>query len=220
MKRSALIMVDPMRVTVLGAGEGLGAAVAKRAMAAGWAVTGLSPPGRAPESVRTVAGSVLDVAVLATAIEGADAVAWCVGGGPTGPALFRHTDSYSNGTTTLLAAMSVAKVRKLVAVTSLGLGETRGRAGFVFDRIVQPLILGAIFADKERQEDLIRASGVDWTIVRPAGLTDEPPTGQYHATVNPDEIRTGSISCADVAAFFLDCLQDDKWKRSIAMIGM
>jgi uncharacterized protein YbjT (DUF2867 family) len=61
--------------------------------------------------------------------------------------------------------------------------------------------------DKERQEALVKASDLDWTIVRPGGLTDSPATGNYKSGLDP-EIGAGQVSRADVAAFVLKQLTD------------
>jgi uncharacterized protein YbjT (DUF2867 family) len=64
-----------------------------------------------------------------------------------------------------------------------------------------PLLLKRIYDDKDVAEQIVRASGLDWTIVRPGGLTNGPATGRYHVLADPASWRAGVISRADVADF-------------------
>ena len=89
------------------------------------------------------------------------------------------------GASHIIDAMKAAQVSRLIWISSHGVGDSRGRSGFLFERIFVPLRLRAEFADKERQEALVTASDLDWTIVRPARLTNGPLTpggcGPNHA---------------------------------------
>ena len=62
------------------------------------------------------------------------------------------------GTEHILVAMAMHGVRRIVAVSSWGTGESRARVPWPYDRIIFPLILEAELADKERQERLLCAS--------------------------------------------------------------
>ena len=78
-----------------------------------------------------------------------------------------------------------------------------GSSGFLFERIFVPLRLRAEFADKERQEALVTASDLDWTIIRPARLTNGPLTRRLRAQSRPKISIRDSISRTDVAQFVL-----------------
>ena len=94
-------------------------------------------------------------------------------------------------------------VRRLLAVTGLGAGDSRGHGGFLYDALVFPLVLKRVYDDKDVQEQMIRASGLEWTIARPGLLTSGPATGQVRALVDRKDWRAGSISRADVADFLV-----------------
>jgi len=66
-------------------------------------------------------------------------------------------------------------------LSALGVGETRGQLGPLYNWLFIPLLLRHAFADKERQEAIIRASSLDWTIVQPAALTNGPLTRRCRA---------------------------------------
>jgi uncharacterized protein YbjT (DUF2867 family) len=65
-------------------------------------------------------------------------------------------------------------VNRLIAVTGLGAGDSRGHGGILYDAVVFPLLLKRAYDDKDVQEWIIRSSGLDWTIVRPGLLTSGP----------------------------------------------
>jgi uncharacterized protein YbjT (DUF2867 family) len=84
------------------------------------------------------------------------------------------------------------------------------------------LFLGRAYADKDLQEDLIKGSGLDWTIARPGILTDNAMTGKYQVLVTPETWRQGMISRADVAHFLVHAAEDGRHIRetpALAAVG-
>ncbi len=106
------------------------------------------------------------------------AALWAVGGHDAVRSRLRRETRQprlcSEGTRNVLAAMDRHGVRRLVAVTSWGLGEAARRVPATYRLLIFPLLLRHENQDKQRQEELIRASQVDWTIVRPSRLTGRP----------------------------------------------
>jgi hypothetical protein len=109
----------------------------------------------------------------------------------------------------LVAAMSRRGVKRLVCITGIGAGDSRGHGGFAFDWIILPLLLRKVYADKDRQEAIIAQSGLDWVLVRPSILNDKPRRGNIRALVNLDGFHGGRIARSDVAAFVVDQLASD-----------
>jgi putative NADH-flavin reductase len=125
--------------------------------------------------------------------------------------LRKHT-TLSDGTKNIVASMKHHHVRRFVCMTSLGVGDSKGQPAWFFNWVVLPLFLRHIFADKAAQEMYVEQSGLDWIIVRPAGLTNGPRTGVYkHWVGQPKEAITSRISRADVADFMLKQLTDDTY---------
>lgn len=62
-----------------------------------------------------------------------------------------------------------------------------------------------IFNDKNNQEKVVQDSGLEYCIVRPGGLTVDPPTG----IINVIDGEAGSITRADVASFCLDAVKTE-----------
>jgi uncharacterized protein YbjT (DUF2867 family) len=138
--------------------------------------------------------SVADVAAL---LSGADAVVFAAGAGP-GSGVPRK-DSVDRGASVLLAdAAEQAGVRRFVQVSSMGAGQPP-RAG-------SDETWAAYIAAKTAAETDLQARDLDWTIVRPGGLTDEPGTGRVRLAAPP--VPRGSIPRADVAAVIVALLGD------------
>jgi uncharacterized protein YbjT (DUF2867 family) len=128
--------------------------------------------------------------------------------------LTRRTTALSEGTRNIVQAMEKHGVKRLICESSLGVGDSKGRLGIFYNLILVPLLLRGLFADKAAQEQIIRASALDWVIVRPTSLTNGPCKGTYRA--GPDIghwFVPTRISRADVADFMLKQLADDTWLR-------
>ncbi len=192
-----------MNILIIGAARGVGRHLAEQALAGGHHVTGLVQDplstGLSRRNLRLVGGSIIGPVAVAEAVKGQDAVCITVGIRPT------HTlvDVFSRGTETVLAAMRHAGVRRLICVTGIGAGDSRGHGGGLYDRVVLPLLLNSIYADKDRQETLVRTSDVMWTLVRPGFLTNRPGTGRYRVTADLTGVMARKISRADVASYLL-----------------
>ena len=170
-----------MRVLVIGATGGSGRAAVDALVTAGHEVTAFARhaadefAGR--DGIRSVDGDATLAAAVDAAVRGQDAVVVTLGiaenalrvrlRGSAGTPL----DVRSRGTATVVDAMQRHGVRRLVVQSSYGVGETRDRLPFS-SRVVFALVLRPQIADHERQERIVRASGLDWTIVQPVYLTD------------------------------------------------
>jgi putative NADH-flavin reductase len=153
---------------------------------------------------------VLDYPSLEAAVVGQDAVLSALGH----KRWFYPNRILSTGTRNLVRAMETHGVRRLVCETALGVGDSRGRAGLYYTLFVAPFILPFYFRDKERQEDVIRGSSLDWVIVRPGRLTNGGRRRGYrHGSEVGHWLWTCRISRADVADFMLRQLADDTYLR-------
>jgi putative NADH-flavin reductase len=203
-----------MKVLILGATGSLGKHIVTHAIQRGHEVTVLvrNPEKISDNRVRIVAGPV-DGAHLELAVAGQDAVIYALGTKPGATTFFSDT------TRLLLAAMQKGNVRRLVAVTGVGSGDSKGHGGFLYDWIVYPLITKKIYEDKDRQEALLRASDRDWIAVRPAAFTNGPLTRTWRAADNLRGVTIKWISRADAASFTLDQLTSDEWLRRTPLVG-
>lgn len=163
------------------------------------------------------AGDAADPEAVAAALAGIDAVLLAIGAPRTPRTVLRPVTLFSEATRVLVAAMEARGPRRLVAVTGLGAGESRAALSRI-ERLGHDAVLGRIYADKTRQEALIRASALDWTILRPAILTDGRRSGRARVLVEPAEWRNGLVSRADVAAIMLRAVEDGAWIRRAPVV--
>jgi putative NADH-flavin reductase len=192
---------------VIGASRGIGLETVRRGLAAGHRVRAFARGAAAIDldqpGLDKIAADALDAAAVEKALGGVDAVIQSLGASHGLPTLLGGTTIFSAATRILVDAMQATGVRRLVAVTGLGAGDSRGRGGFLYDAVVFPLVLKRIYDDKDVQEQIIKASALEWTIARPGLLTSGPATGHVRALIDPREWRAGSVSRADVAEFMV-----------------
>ncbi len=117
---------------------------------------------------------------------------------------------FSRATRVLVAAMTETGVKRLICLTGFGAGDSRGKGGPLYTAAFR-LFLGRAYADKDVQEAIVRASALDWVIVRPVILTNGPATGAYRVLVDPKDWRCGFIARADVADFLVRQIDDDTY---------
>ncbi|MBI3052551.1 MAG: SDR family oxidoreductase [Betaproteobacteria bacterium] len=207
-----------MNILIVGATRGIGRQVLEQALASGDSVTAVvRDPQRLAtrhERLRVVKGDILDANSVAAAMDGQNAACCSIGVKAPWPII----TVFSEGTKNLLRAMKQAGVKRLICVTGIGAGDSRGHGGFFYDRVFYPLVARPIYADKDRQESLIRASDVDWTIVRPGFLTNGPLTKSYRALTNLTGVTAGWISRADVAHFILTELRSNQYLKQAPLL--
>jgi uncharacterized protein YbjT (DUF2867 family) len=172
---------------------------------------------RAPDlaGAKLVEGDARDAAALTRAVAGCDAVVSSLG---TAMSPFREVTMLSTATRALVGVMAKQNIRRLVCITGIGAGDSRGHGGFFYDRLFLPLMLRKVYEDKDRQEVAIRASTLDWIIVRPTALNDKPARGHIRALADLSGVHGGTIARADVADFVVQQLTADIWLRKAPLI--
>ena len=208
------------KLLVIGATRGTGRQVLQQALAAGCAVTALARDpvrvDREHERLTVLQGDVLDPATLTPAMAGQDAVVSTIGVTSRGP-----TTLYSDGMRHIIQAMHSAGVTRLVAVSAAPLSIDDGDT-LPSRLLLKPLLLALlkpVYADMARMEEQIRASGLDWTIVRPPRLTDKAATGRYRTAFNLSVRRGYTISRADLADAIIKLLDDPRAIHAAVGIG-
>ena len=203
-----------MNLLIVGATGGTGRQLVTQALERGHQVTALvrRPPRDEPRPALTlVVGDVLDPGSLDRAMQGQEAVLSALGH----KRWLAPSRILSEGTRNLIAAMVRHGVQGFVCETALGISDAWWQMGLYYTLFVRPVILPFYFRDKVRQEAVIRASGLAWTIVRPGMLTNGLPRDRYrHGPRVGHWLWTVRISRADVAAFMLDQLTDRRYVRA------
>jgi uncharacterized protein YbjT (DUF2867 family) len=212
------VQTVPPKLLVLGATGGTGRSVVSQALARGYDVTVLVRSAEKAgdlKGAQLVVGDARDEAALRRALKGREAVVSALGT-PASP--FREVTLLSTATRALVNAMKLEQVPRLVCITGIGAGDSRGHGGFLFDNLIYPLILSKVYADKNRQESIVRGSGLDWVLVRPSVLNDKPKHDNVRALTDLSDFHGGTISRGDVASFVLDQVRDDAWVHRAPLI--
>lgn len=200
-----------MKLIIFGSTGGTGRQLVAQALEQGHAVTAFSrspeKPGQKHEKLQLVKGDVLDFSSVESALQGQDAVLCSLGS----PAM-NNKKIRANGTKNIIHAMEKTAIRRFICQSGLGCGDSHNLLPFHYKYFIFPLMLRYVYADHELQEKHIKQSQLDWTIVRPAALTDGKRTGTYrHGFTAPDKSLTIKISRADVADFMLKQLAEDTY---------
>lgn len=208
----------PSKILILGATGPTGRLIAGQAVSRGYDVTALvrsREKARDLKEIRLVIGDARDEAVLCDALRGRDVVISALGT-PASP--FREVTFLSTATRALVTAMNAEQVARLIAITGIGAGNSRGHGGFLFDTIIYPLILRHVYADKDRQEAIIKATTLNWTLVRPTILNDKPASRTVRVLTDLSQFHGGTISRRDVAGFVLDQVSSKTWLHQSPLI--
>jgi len=186
-----------LRITVFGATGRMGHLLVRQALDAGHAVTAYA---RNPErlhidhpNLSVLAGQLDNDEAVLTAVQGADAVIEGVG-------------AVSDGTRHIIAAMDKSSVRRLVAVSTCSVTDSRDLPDAKFKALVQLVKTAAPtpYREVRRAAEIVRASGLDWTLVRVARLTDKKAAGQVKAGYYGHGVVGLSITRGGMATFLLD----------------
>jgi putative NADH-flavin reductase len=202
-----------MRVLVFGPTGGTGLQLLTQALDRGHGVVAFARDPAKLDDMRhdrleVIRGDVFDRTAVERAVAGTDAVLCAVGAGP------KRTTLRENATRNIVDAMENSGPRRLICLSSLGVGDSRGNLSLFTKYVIVGLFLRHAFADHERQEAIVRASHLDWTIVRPPHLRDGPQTGTYQrGFAVTDRQIAGEISRADVADFMLEQLTDETYHQ-------
>jgi putative NADH-flavin reductase len=198
-----------MRLALLGGTGRIGGLLLAQALESGHEVTALArnPGALTPAAGLTaLGGDATDAEAVAATVEGADAVLSALG--PRGAKAPTLLESAARNT---VLAMSKAGARRLIWVSAAGAFVEDDANMNAVVKFVLPKIFATQFADVRAMEQVIRASDVDWTLVRPTRLVNSGITGKYR--IAPDYPPPGGrkISRADVAHFIGTALEQNSW---------
>lgn len=211
-----------MKLTIIAPTGGVGRQLLAQALDAGHDVTAVARnPARLPRDLQAAARIVTadlarpDPRVLESAVAGADAVLSALG-----PHNNADAGIAAPGTTAIISAMRAAGVARIVAISASPVATTPspGRPhpprhdpgdGLLMRQVgnrIAKTLFGKVYDDLARMEDVLRDSGLDWTVLRPPGFTGKPLTGRYRTAVGRN-VRGGfRIPRADVAHYMLAVL--------------
>lgn len=197
-----------MKVIIFGATGTIGQLAVQQMLEDGHEVTAFArrPEGLAGihDNLTRYAGDAMDETVVASAIEGHDGVVVTLGAGKSRKSIIR-----SSGTMNVIRGMQRHGVERLICQSTLGTHESWSNLNFFWKRIMFGMLIRPVFLDHELQENLVRASGLNWTIVRPSAFADGPATNTFKEDFAPtDRSLNLKITRADIANFLSRQLSD------------
>ncbi len=206
-----------MKLIIFGATGGTGLELVQQALEAGHEVTAfVRNAGQVKvnhERLNVVEGDVLNLAGVQQAIQNQDVVICSLGAKAMDKDMLR-----ANGTRNIIDGMHLAGVGRLVCLSALGCGESRTLLPFFYKYLICPIFLRHVYRDHEIQEKYVRSSELDWTIVRPAVLTNGQLTRTYlHGDMAASKPLKMKISRADVADFMLKQLSESIFGKALCI---
>lgn len=200
-----------MRLVVFGANGGVGRRAVVVAAERGHQVVAAArtppvvPPGVVPALV-----DVRDAVAVRLAVEGADAVLWCVGvTRRSGPDVGRQ------GLAHMVAAGEEMSVRRLVTVSGAGttvVGDQKG-VGARLASAVSRRLAAAVVADKQAEHLVLSSSGLDWTEVRPPRLSDVDGPERWVLVEQGPGLTARPVAKVDVARAMVSLVENRDWVR-------
>lgn len=211
-----------MRLTIFGATGVTGTLLVDQALAAGHEVTAVvRDPARlmvpAHPLLNVVTADVMDPDSIRPAVSGAEAVLTAIGPRGTGP-----TTVIQDSTRAIIAAMQKSGARRLLMLSG-SITADDGESPYL-RYLLKPLarrtFLRCVCADMRAGEREVRASGLDWTIVRPPALTNKPATHKYRTAIDGNLPHGFRISRADLATGLLALVDDpESVRKHIGIAG-
>jgi len=199
-----------MRVLIIGGSSGIGLETVKLALERGHHVRCFSRSATALDldhpNLEKLDGNAKNGESVKDALVDIDAVVQCLGVKLDPATILGGTRLFSEATRILIPAMKAQGVERLLAVTGYGAGDS-GQSMNIVNRVGFNAVFSRIYADKSRQEALIKDSDLAWTIARPVVLTSGQ-CGNYRVRVEPAEWKMGMISRRSVADFLVSELDD------------
>ena len=207
-----------MKVLVIGAAGRTGRLVVQAALGRGQEVTAFIHEHALDidhARLTTAKGDVLDFDAVSSAVEGHDAVIVAIGRRQGSDSL--HEPAIAN----VIHAMALHGVSRLSVLSAAGtFARTDPRLSFGF-RARIATTLRATYDDLERMEQRVMASALEWTIVRPVGLSDSPAEGTYRISITGELLaKAGTVPRGDVAGVLLKSVESDAYLRKTVAVGV
>jgi len=205
-----------MKVLVIGAAGKTGRAVVEQAVAAGHQVTAFvhTADGYKASDVRVIEGDAADSTQMDAAVLGQDAVLDTIGGKTP----YKATTLESSAAVTIITSMQRNDVRRLVVTSMLGVGDSEANTP-IYDRLLVSTFLRGADKDKAAMESAVESSGLDWVILRPAILSDDPAKGDVQVFGIDTDEKAHKITRADLASFMIAQLSSDEYLHQAVTIA-
>ncbi|MEL6954140.1 MAG: NAD(P)-binding oxidoreductase [Pseudomonadota bacterium] len=203
-------------ILILGATSGIGKATMKQALARGHKVRAFARSAHKldpREGMEAFKGDARSNEDIAEALKGVRAVVFALGIKERLGMLWEEETLFSDATRVLVEEMPKAGISRIVAVTGFAAGRSKSAMSAI-EKLGFMAIFRKPYEDKDRQEEMLIASDLDYTIARPTVLTNGAPSPKFKVLREPDTWRMGLVSRQEVAAYLLDAIEQDLDVRS------
>ncbi len=212
-----------MKVAIFGATGFAGNSILKEALAQNHLVTILvrnkSAFSMNDKRVTVIEGNVMDRKKVSEVLENQDAVIQCLGTGGKGSVT--PTTFISDATKVIVDEMEKSGVKRLIAMSNEGTGNSFRYQPWYFTKIILPYFmkwLKVVIDDKNRMEPVIMNSQLNWTIVRCPNIVNKPAKGKYHVTLDGKGLKL-SITLGDMSTFMVQQLRDESFSKQAPSIS-
>ncbi len=200
-----------MNLLIFGATGGTGRQVVQQGLDQGYIVTAFvrdkTKIDIKDKNLKIIEGDLMDFKSVEKAVQNQDAVVCVLGSGKNVKSKIR-----SQGTRQIINAMEKAGIKRFICQSTLGAGDSWENLNFFWKYIMFGFLLKEVFADHQKQEQDVKNSNLDWTIIRPGAFVEGNKTGNYrHGFANNDKTSKLKITRADVADFILKQLTDNSY---------
>ncbi|POG53703.1 epimerase [Haloferax sp. Atlit-12N] len=209
-----------MNIAVFGATGRTGRRVVRRSLDDGHHVTAVvRTPSKLDvnhDRLTVEQGDVTNYDSFADTLQGSDAVVSTIGK----ESVLGRVSLYSDGITNIIQAMTEHDVSRLIAISSGGTypGWDSNNAVF-YELLIKRVLLRRVYADMKRMEDIVVETDLDWTIVRPSGLSDDTGSGNYRATVGYSDPESSTTTRDDLAEFIVEELDSGQFlQQGVAVV--
>ena len=209
-----------MKVAIFGASGGIGKHAVQHALKKGYEVNAVvRNPVRftiTHENLTLIEGEINDSTIIKEALNGCDAVIWCVG---IPMKKYEGTPSL-DGHKILLKTMHELGITRLIDWATPSVPFEKDKKSFI---TVVPGLLAGIALKQAKKEmiaigELVSNSGLDWTMVRFMAPKNTPYTGNVKVGYG-DVKMSFAISREDIGAFMVEQVESRKYVCSMPIIG-
>jgi len=209
-----------MKVIIFGASGGIGKWAVKHALEKGYEVTAyVRNPDKMTakhEKLTVVKGEISDYDTMRDAVQGQDAVIWCVGIPMKKYEKMESLPGHEN----LIRAMDECRVKRLIDWSTTSTPSEKDKKSFW--TVVPPIMVGITMPTAKKEligiSDLLKKSDLDWTIVRFLAPNDKPATGKVVTGYGGTKMKI-AIPREDIGVFMVEQVESAKYLRDMPLIG-